>query len=92
MVRSDLLWAIDHRCRECAKRREKKLPFGGKQIVAVGDFFQLPPVVSDPDENLRLCLSFGGEYAFCSDTWREANFEIFFLKTQYRQDADAEFT
>ena len=58
MVRSDLFAAIDYRLRQLAygsSNREK--PFGGKQIIVVGDFFQLPPVVSTADVIALLNLS-----------------------------------
>src|SRR5437763_17119670 len=41
MVRADLLDAIDLRLRQA---RSSALPFGGAQIVMVGDPYQLPPV------------------------------------------------
>lgn len=38
MVRSDLLTAIDQRLREVARGKNHGRPFGGVQVVAVGDF------------------------------------------------------
>ena len=43
MVRCDIIDAIDRMLRFC---RHSSLPFGGVQMVFVGDLFQLPPVVS----------------------------------------------
>lgn len=56
-------------------------PFGGIQIVMVGDFFQLPPVTR------------GGEtrFAFESAAWINANLKICYLTEQHRQ-ADPVFT
>jgi hypothetical protein len=45
MVRADLLDAIDTMLRHV--RREPQLPFGGVQMLFIGDLFQLPPVVND---------------------------------------------
>ena len=42
MVRCDIVDAIDYTLR---KALHTTLPFGGKQIIFVGDLFQLPPVV-----------------------------------------------
>ncbi|MFN6943625.1 MAG: helix-turn-helix domain-containing protein [Cytophagaceae bacterium] len=45
MVRADLLDAIDEVLRYVRKKRH--LPFGGVQLLFIGDLFQLPPVVND---------------------------------------------
>lgn len=56
-------------------------PFGGIQVVMVGDFFQLPPV------------SRGGiaKFAFEAEAWKEADFQVCYLTEQHRQ-ADPVFT
>ncbi len=50
MVRADLMDAIDYQLRVLTGNSE--IPFGGIKIVAVGDLFQLPPIVQrgSPDE------------------------------------------
>lgn len=55
-------------------------PFGGIQVVFVGDFFQLPPVVKD--RKMR--------FAFEAKTWKEANLTVCYLHEQHRQ-SDASF-
>jgi ATP-dependent exoDNAse (exonuclease V) alpha subunit len=55
-------------------------PFGGLQVIFVGDFFQLPPVSKDGDM----------QFAFASDAWREARPVACYLNEQHRQD-DGEF-
>ena len=47
MLRADLLDAIDTVLRWV--RRRPQLPFGGVQILFIGDLLQLPPVVKDPE-------------------------------------------
>ena len=49
MVRSDTFAAIDFRLRSLVRGENRNKPFGGKQMIVVGDFFQLPPVVKTGD-------------------------------------------
>lgn len=52
-------------------------PFGGKQIIVVGDFAQLPPVNKD---------SVGGyKYCFQTPSWESAGFKTVHLDTVHRQ-------
>ena len=51
------------------------LPFGGMQVVLVGDFFQLPPVSKDGY----------ARFSFEADSWREANLIVCYLTEQHRQ-------
>ncbi len=46
MVRADLLDSVDAVLR---RYRRSELPFGGVQLLMIGDLFQLPPVVRDSD-------------------------------------------
>lgn len=52
-------------------------PFGGIKLVVVGDFFQLPPIK--------------GDFAFQSEAWNQADFQVCYLNEQYRQ-SDKVFT
>lgn len=61
----------------CREIRQSAQPFGGLQIVGVGDFFQLPPVAREGQIS---------QFAFQSDVWKEMNPVICYLKDQYRQD------
>lgn len=91
MVRSDMLAAIDQRCREAAVRGNRFKPFGGKQVILCGDFFQLSPIVGDKIEDDWLHENMGGEYAFETKLWKMAGFKPAVLSTQFRQKDDAEF-
>ena len=55
-------------------------PFGGLQVIFVGDFFQLPPV--SKKEEVR--------FAFESHAWKEANPVVCYLSEQHRQE-DGDF-
>ena len=94
MLRGDILRAVDHRLRQCAKSFEDaQKPFGGRNMVFVGDFFQLPPVVSGissgaPD--LEIMHEEQGLYAFQSESWQCAGIKPIYLKQIMRQ-TDSEF-
>ena len=63
--------------------RGRDVPFGGCQVIATGDFLQLPPVRS-----LRTATGEEGPYdwAFQSRAWHEAGFRTFVLDKVRRQD------
>jgi len=61
----------------CKTIRASNEPFGGLQIVFVGDFFQLPPIAK---------MGEATRYAFESNAWNEARPMICYLSDQYRQD------
>lgn len=48
MLRADMLDAIDFRLREV---RNNTAPFGGVQLLLIGDLFQLPPVAVGEEQN-----------------------------------------
>ncbi len=54
-------------------------PFGGIQLIVIGDFLQLPPVAKDGKEV---------KFAFESEAWKEANYVPIHLEKQYRQNDD----
>lgn len=47
MLRADILDAIDYRLRSV--KRTYNLPFGGVQVLLIGDLYQLPPIVKDQE-------------------------------------------
>lgn len=61
----------------CRRVRSDARPFGGIQVVCVGDFLQLPPVDKEGT---------GYDWAFLSETWRRAAFQPAVLRTVHRQD------
>ena len=68
MLRADLLDAIDTILR--LHSRNNHLPFGGKQLVLVGDPFQLEPVVPITDK-VMLSQHYRGFYFFYSHAFQE---------------------
>lgn len=61
MVRADLLDTVDRSLRIARDRDE---PFGGVQVVLVGDFLQLPPVVPYAEQEMLERMGYGGPFAF----------------------------
>lgn len=80
----------------CRTVRESVDPFGGLQIICVGDFFQLPPIARRsiaPTEDMlweQSSESIMPLFAFQSDTWIALDPAVCYLTEQHRQD-DAEF-
>lgn len=91
MVRSDVFAAIDFRLRQTADGKNRYLPFGGRQVVACGDFYQLPPIARDRVEVEWLSENYGGAYAFQTKLWKDAEFENVLLEDQFRQNGDGRF-
>lgn len=83
MVRADLLDAIDFSLR---KHRKNDLPFGGVQVVFIGDLFQLPPVVSSQEERFLLENRYESPYFFSAHVMAEAEMEMLELRKVYRQE------
>jgi hypothetical protein len=84
MVRADLLDAMERFLR--LNGPEPSLPFGGVQIVAVGDLYQLPPVISDPEEMRLFGEQYETEYFFSAHCLRREPMEMIELRTIYRQN------
>jgi ATP-dependent DNA helicase PIF1 len=71
----------------CRHIKGSRAPFGGLQIVLVGDFFQLPPVVRQGAQTAVLPLAddFGAEFAHGSSAWRDLAPTVCYLSEQHRQ-------
>jgi len=87
MVRADVIDAIDARLRQV---RGDKRPFGGVQIVMVGDFLQLPPVVQEADWPMLDGLGYEAPYAFNAHALQAMPVATVTLDKVWRQD-EAEF-
>jgi ATP-dependent DNA helicase PIF1 len=65
----------------CRKVKESKKPFGGLQVILVGDFFQLPPISREGNTS---------RFAFESEAWTALDPLVCYISEQHRQD-DLEF-
>lgn len=81
MVRSDLLDAIDNVLR---RYRDPTLPFGGVQLLMIGDLHQLTPVVTPRDEEL-LRPYYDTPYFFGSHALQQTSYVTIQLTHVYRQ-------
>ena len=81
MVRPDILDAIDDSLR---RLRNSRKPFGGVQLLLIGDLRQLAPVVT-PDEWAILSHHYASPYFFESRALKEAGFITLELTKVYRQ-------
>lgn len=97
LVRSDMFAAIDYRLRQYAPSSGScLLPFGGRQLILCGDFFQLPPVVTDTNIGGRsvgelLERELGGIYPFNTPLWFQSKITPLYLRTNMRQSEDKAF-
>lgn len=84
MVAPDLLDAMDILARTARRNNE---PFGGIQVVAIGDLFQLPPVITrDAQEYYKQNYEFANAYFFDSNVYKRAHFIKFNFDMVYRQN------
>lgn len=82
MLNQHLFEVIDFLCK---KIRKCELPFGGIQIVASGDFFQLPPVCQDQSDPSH------SNFCFQSVLWPETFEKEFAFDVNFRQNDDPAF-
>jgi ATP-dependent DNA helicase PIF1 len=83
MVRADLIDAMDARLRRV---RADQRRFGGVQIVMVGDFLQLPPVIQSADWPVLEALGYRGPFAFNAHALADLPVKTVTLDRVWRQD------
>ncbi len=81
MVRADLMDSIDAVMR---RYRKNDLPFGGVQVLMIGDAHQLPPVVTEQDEPW-LKKVYKSPFFFHSKVMQRLRYVTIELETVYRQ-------
>ncbi len=85
MVRADIIDFIDKVLRIYTRNPE---PFGGKQLLLVGDIYQLEPVVKDEDRQL-LQPFYPSAFFFNAKVWQQMPIVSIELRKVYRQSDDA---
>lgn len=85
MVRSDVLDAVDNVMR---RFREHDKPFGGVQLVMIGDLHQLTPVVRDEEEKI-LSEYYSTTYFFGSKALQSIDYVTIELHHVYRQQDES---
>lgn len=83
MLRADLLDAIDVALQSI--RRRKNVPFGGVQVLFIGDMLQLPPVVKNDEWNF-LKQYYNSMYFFDARVLQYEQPLVLELEKIYRQD------
>ena len=87
MARADLMDCVDAFMR--LNGRDPALPFGGTQVILIGDLYQLPPVVTGPERRM-FCGVYDGPYFFSAEVFKGLELEFVKLEKIYRQ-TDAGF-
>jgi len=85
MVRADLLDCIDKFLR--FNGPDEKLPFGGVQMIFIGDLYQLPPVVTSAEREI-FKSHYATPYFFSAKVFESLNIEFIELEKVYRQKDD----
>jgi PIF1-like helicase len=87
MLRADVLDAMDAHLKAA---RKSARAFGGVQMLLVGDFYQLPPVVRGEEGALLEDAGYATPYAFSAHALRDAEVASVEL-TEVRRQSDADF-
>ena len=86
MVRADIMDAVDRSLR--LNRHRPLEPFGGVQMVLIGDLFQLPPVVG-PELEEYFMERYETPFFYSANVFKEIELQKIELKNNFRQDDPA---
>lgn len=88
MLHADTLEMVDAVCRAVRQNEE---PFGGLQVVLVGDFFQLPPIQKRTTEQKQqgLIPEKKAVFAYESPAWKRLAPVVCYISEQHRQEDES---
>jgi ATP-dependent exoDNAse (exonuclease V) alpha subunit len=88
MVRPDMLDAVDDLCKDLVFPKSNR-PFGGKQVILIGDLMQLEPVVDRKDEHLvnifKKVYKTDSPFFFDANSYKAGAFKTVFFTETFRQ-------
>lgn len=90
MVRCDIIDAID---RVLRKIMCTTVPFGGKQVIFMGDVFQLEPILKTPEDRMLIHDVYNTDkpFFFKAQVFKRVNLSSIEFKINYRQEGDDSF-
>ncbi|MBK6995978.1 MAG: hypothetical protein IPH31_14040 [Lewinellaceae bacterium] len=85
MVRADVMNAIDLTLKKFLKNDR---PFGGKQMLFVGDLLQLPPVIDSKNQSEVQIMreNYATEFFFSAKVFEQFEVNVIELQKVYRQE------
>lgn len=90
MVRCDVIDAIDRTLRRIL---QTSIPFGGKQMVFMGDVFQLEPILNKSEDRMLISDVYNTDkpFFFKAHVFNKLNLPSIEFKINYRQENDRTF-
>jgi len=85
MVRADIIDAVD---KFLQHNRDVAEPFGGVQVLMVGDLFQLPPVLKGPEREALRRMGYESPYFFSAKVFQRCQMAPKELTKIYRQSEE----
>ena len=84
MMRAEMLDMINHKLKII---KDNNKPFGGLQIVLVGDFFQIEPIITKQERKAFNALGYESPFIFHSDCWEEMDLQTVVMTKNFRQES-----
>lgn len=85
MVRPDVLDAVDQVCRRA--KHNSNTPFGGIQVVLIGDLYQLPPIIKNTSiPQFEELYGTNSPYFFDANSYKEGQFHTIKFTKVFRQN------
>lgn len=84
-------WMIDHIDYALKLWCDKSKPFGGKQMLLIGDCFQLPPILDGDKAKQKFFERWKSPFFFAGKVFKKLDVKAIQLKKIYRQEGDEPF-